>query len=179
MTYIHPTAIIYPNVHIGDNVYIGAYSVIGAPPEHPDEVDPRDIDDNDYHVRGIHGVSIHDNTIIREHVTINGGFINDTIIGKNCYIMCHAHVGHDTIIGDNTTLHTSSVIGGHCQIETRCRIGLNATLHQHTTLASGTMVGAQAFVKGNWNKPFRILAGVPAKDIGPNQRLIDKLGIVQ
>jgi acyl-[acyl carrier protein]--UDP-N-acetylglucosamine O-acyltransferase len=29
MSYIHPTAIIYPNVKIGKDVYIGAYCIIG------------------------------------------------------------------------------------------------------------------------------------------------------
>jgi acetyltransferase-like isoleucine patch superfamily enzyme len=33
MTYIHPTALIEPNVIIEDNVYIGPYCIIGFPPE--------------------------------------------------------------------------------------------------------------------------------------------------
>ena len=31
--FVHPTAIIYPNVEMGDNNYIGPYCVIGAPAE--------------------------------------------------------------------------------------------------------------------------------------------------
>lgn len=173
-TYIHPTAIIYPNVYIGDNVYIGAYSVIGSPPEHPGEVDSRDWKPQyDGSV-----VFIGDNVVIREFVTINAGCLSATMIGSDTYIMAHSHVGHDVHIDSNCVLHSASVIGGHSVICRYSRIGLNATLHQHTILAEGTMVGAQAFVKGTWREPYRILAGVPAKDIGENIRLKQKLGLI-
>ena len=171
-TFIHPTAIVYPNVHIGENVYIGAYSVIGAPPEHPNEVDPRT-----WEVLNGASVVISDNVTIREHVTIHAGVLGSTHIGSGTYIMSHVHIGHDADMLMNCVIHTAAIIGGHCTIFSDCRIGLNATLHQHTQLAHGIMVGAQAFVKGIWNKPYRILAGVPAKDIGANQRLLDKLGL--
>ena len=173
-TYIHPTAIIYPNVCIGNNVYIGAYSVIGSPPEHPGEVDPRDWKP---HYDGS-VVFIGDGVVIREFVTINAGYLSATIIGADCYIMAHSHVGHDAYIENDCVLHSASVIGGHSTILSNCRIGLNATLHQHTQLAEGTMVGAQAFVKGTWRESYRILAGVPAKDIGENIRLKQKLGLI-
>lgn len=167
MTFIHPTAVIYPNVTIGENVYIGAYSVIGAPAEHPELIDPRDQQE--------YGVYIGDNTIIRELVTINSGVENNTMIGRFVTIMSHAHVGHDANIFSHCTLHSSCVIGGYSLLDEWCRVGLGAVLHQRTTIIRGNMIGAQAFVKGTWAEPYRIIAGVPAKDIGENTRLIEKL----
>ena len=28
-TFIHPTALVYPNVEFGDNVYVGPYCIVG------------------------------------------------------------------------------------------------------------------------------------------------------
>lgn len=167
MNHIHPTAIIYPNVTLGDNIYIGPYSVIGGPPEHKTKVDPRE--------EPKFGVQIWDNTIITSHVTIDAGVEGDTFIGADCYIMSKAHIGHDSMIGMTCIIHSGAIIGGHSIIRPDSRIGLGAVLHQRTRIPIGTMVGAQAFVKGIHEIPYRIIAGVPAKDIGPNQRLIDQL----
>jgi UDP-N-acetylglucosamine acyltransferase len=163
MNFIHPTAIVYPGVILGDNIYIGAYSIIGDVPEHPDRVDPRQFDSDK-------GVIIEDGVVIREHCTIHSGVDMTTMICEGSYLMSHVHVGHDAYIGDGCVLHTSCVIGGYSMVRDGSRIGLNATLHQRTSLSRGTMVGAQAFVKGHWHEDFRILAGVPAKDIGENTR---------
>ena len=167
MNHIHPTAVIYPNVELGDNIFIGAYSVIGAPAEHPDIIDPR----QDQKFR----VVIGDNAVIREHVTINSGTENDTVIFDDCYIMSHSHIGHDCTIQKAAVLHTGCIIGGHSVVGSYSKIGLGAVLHQRTKLHTGTMVGAQAFVKNGTENNFRILAGVPAKDIGDNWRMIEKL----
>lgn len=169
MNYIHPTAIIYPNVKLGDNVFIGAYSVIGAPAEWPDKVDPRSLTGHRY------GVKIEDNVTIREHVTINGGYDGYTIISDSTYIMSHSHIGHDADIRSECILHSGCVIGGYSTIHTLSRIGLNATMHPHSILHKGTMIGAQAFFKGETEGEYGMYAGVPARYIGPNQRLIDKL----
>ena len=167
MNYIHPTALIYPGVVLGDNVYIGAYSVIGSPPEHPDLIDPREFED----VR----VNIGDNVTIREFVTVHSGVEFATTIREGSYIMAHSHIGHDAYIEEKCVIHTAAIIGGFSVVGKFSRVGLNATLHQHTHIPTGTMVGAQAFVKGKWNNIFRVLAGVPAKVIGENWRLREKL----
>ena len=167
-TYIHPTAIIGPNVEIGNGVYIGAYSCIGLAPEYPGEVDAHDF--NYPHV-----TIIRDGVTIREHVTIHAGVYTSTYIGIGAYIMSHAHVGHDAIIQHYCVLHTACVIGGHSFVGAHSRIGLNASVHQNTVISRGTMIGAQAFVKQHVDQEYTIHAGVPAKYIGPNQRLIDKL----
>jgi len=159
-TYLHPTAIIYPNVTIGEGCYIGPYCVIGGPPEHAD-IDPLN--------PPTHGVWIGDNVRLYGHNTVDAGMDDITEIGDVCILMKGSHVGHDAYIGSHCTISCGARIGGHSVVGSCSNIGLNSTLHQFTQLRVGTMVGASAFVKGQHHDPWRILAGVPARDIGENK----------
>lgn len=159
-TYIHPTAIIFDGVTIGDDCYIGPYCIIGGPPEHPN-LDPMSNSGK--------GVFIGSGCRLYGHNTVDAGMERETSIQGNCILMKGAHVGHDCKIFHHTTISCGAKIGGHSVIGIYCNIGLNATLHQFTHVTIGTMVGAGAFVKGLWLNDWRILAGVPAKDIGPNK----------
>lgn len=157
MNFIHPSAIIYPNVVIGDNVTIGAYCIIGAPPEWKG------------HEQNSKGVIIGDNVMITGLVTIDSGAENMTYIGERCYIMKHAHIGHDAVVCSDVTISCGVKIGGHSVIREGCNIGLNAVIHQKVIIPEGCMIGASAFVgKKTELKPFGKYAGVPAKFIGEN-----------
>jgi UDP-N-acetylglucosamine acyltransferase len=156
--FIHPTAIIYEDVEIGDNNYIGAYCIIGAPPEHKKHWD------NPWSK-----VIIGNNNKITGLVTIDGCTDGEgTIIGNDCFIMKHAHIGHDCIIENNVTISCGAKIGGHSIIKEYSNIGLNAVLHQFTIIERGCMIGASAFIKGA-TEEFTKYAGVPAKKIGSNE----------
>ena len=155
--YIHPTAIIGDNVTLGDNNYIGAYCIIGAPAEH-----------KKYWGKAIGKIIIGNNNIITGMATIDAGTEQVTYIGDNCFIMKHAHIGHDCIIGDNVTISCGAKIGGHCIIEEYSNIGLNAVLHQFAHIEEGCMIGASAFFKGE-SEPFTKYAGVPARKLGSNE----------
>lgn len=159
-TYIHPTAIIFDGVTIGDDCYIGPFCIIGGPPEHAD-IDP-------FKNAG-KGVYIGNRCRLYGHNTVDSGIEDVTEIGGDCILMKGSHIGHDTKIWWNVTISCGAKIGGHSFVGMYCNIGLNATLHQFTGLSHGIMVGAGAFVKGKWGESWRILAGVPAKDIGENK----------
>ena len=154
--FIHPTAIIGDNVNLGDNNYIGAYCIIGDPAEHKHYWGKE---------KGI--VVIGDNNIITGLVTIDAGTEDETIIGSNCFIMKHAHIGHDCWILDNVTISCGAKIGGHSVIKQYSNIGLNAVLHQFSIIEQGCMIGASAFFKGT-SKEFSKYAGVPAKYLSSN-----------
>lgn len=162
MNHIHPTAIIGPNVTIGDGIYIGPHAVIGMHAESK-AVDPR----HTFAGR----VVIGDGVTIHELVTIQGS-VGDgaTVIGPGSRIQAHAHVGHDATLGTRVTVACGAKVGGHAQVADYCNIGLNAVLHQRTVLPVGTMVGASAFIKGTHTDPWTIIAGVPARYIGPNTK---------
>jgi UDP-N-acetylglucosamine acyltransferase len=154
---IHPTAIIYPNVIIGDNVTIGAYCIIGAPPEWKGKEQEGK------------GVIIGSNTIITGLVTIDAGAEKPTMIGNGCYIMKHAHIGHDAIIGHNVTISCGAKVGGHTKVHSGSNIGLNAVIHQRQTIAHKCMIGMGAVVtKKLITEPNKKYAGNPAKYIGEN-----------
>lgn len=157
--YIHPTAIIYDGVTLGDNNYIGAYCIIGAPAEHKKYW-------GDFNWGG--GVVIGDNNIITGLVTIDAGTEETTWIGDNCFIMKHAHIGHDCRLNSNITISCGAKIGGHSVILNNNNIGLNAVLHQYAYINEGCMIGASAFFKGE-SEPFTKYAGVPARKLGSNE----------
>ena len=114
-------------------------------------------------------VIIGDNNIITGLVTIDAGTEEPTIIESNCFIMKHAHIGHDCWIGSNVTISCGAKIGGHSIIKEYSNVGLNAVLHQFTTIEQGCMIGASAFIKGE-TKANTKYAGVPAREIGSNIR---------
>jgi len=160
--FIHPTAIIGDNVILGDNNYIGAYCIIGDPAEHK-----KYWGKNDDSYKPYGRVFIGENNIITGLVTIDAGTTEDTIIMHNCFIMKHAHIGHDCQIGSNVTISCGAKIGGHSVIEENSNIGLNAVLHQYTHIEEGCMIGASAFIKGK-TEPYTKYAGVPARKLGKN-----------
>lgn len=155
--YIHPTAVIGDNVILGDNNYIGAYCIIGDPAEHKKHW-------------GKHNgkVLIGNNNIITGLVTIDAGTEQITYIGDNCFIMKHAHIGHDCKINDNVIISCGAKIGGHSIIDKNSNIGLNAVLHQFSIIEEGCMIGASAFFKGE-SEPYTKYAGVPARKLGENK----------
>lgn len=155
--FIHPTAIIGDNVILGDNNYIGAYCIIGDPAEH-----------KKYWGQSKGKVYIGNGNMITGLVTIDAGTEDITYIGNGCFIMKHAHIGHDCLIQDNVTISCGAKIGGHSIIKEYSNIGLNAVLHQFTTIEIGCMIGASAFIKGA-TEEFSKYAGVPAKKIGINE----------
>jgi UDP-N-acetylglucosamine acyltransferase len=156
---IHPTAIIGDNVILGDNNVIGPYCVIGEMAEHKK-------------CKELGKVIIGNNNVITGLVSIDAGTEWDTIIEDNCYIMKHAHIGHDCIIESNVTISCGAKIGGHTIIRQYCNIGLNAVIHQKQDISAGCMIGASAMVtKKLMTQPFKKYAGVPAKEIGSNEGL--------
>ena len=157
MTYIHPTAIIYDNVTIEEDCYIGPYCIIGAPAEWKG------------HEHESKGVRIGSGSRLTGMVTVDAGAESPTVIGKNCYLMKHSHVGHDAILSNNVTLSCGAKVGGHAIVMDNCNIGLNAVIHQKVIVPEGCMIGASAFIgKKTILQPYRKYAGVPAKDIGEN-----------
>jgi UDP-N-acetylglucosamine acyltransferase len=156
--FIHPTAIIGDNVILGDNNYIGAFCIIGDPAEH-----------KKYWGQEKGKVIIGNNNIVTGLVTIDAGTEVPTIIEDGCFIMKHAHIGHDCRIMNNVTISCGAKIGGHSIIGEGSNIGLNAVLHQFSLIKKGCMIGASAFFKGESEVEMKY-AGVPARKLGSNIR---------
>ncbi len=157
MTYIHPTAIIGANVKIEEDCYIGPYCVIGYPAEwkgqeHEDK-----------------GVLIKRGSRLTGLVTVDSGVNATTIIGEDCYLMKHSHVGHDAVIGNNVTISCGAKVGGHAWIQDCVNIGLNACIHQRVVVPENCMIGMGGIVtkKSPINAGYKY-AGNPVRVLGRN-----------
>ncbi len=146
MSNIHATAQVDPGAKLGSNVEIGAFCVVGPHAELGDNVvlrshvviegrttigagckifpfasvglEPQDVKYKD----DPSTVTIGENTLIREHVTVHRGTPTGhlaTHVGSNCFLMIGAHVAHDCQIGDNVTLVNGVTLGGRmCPLAT-------------------------------------------------------------
>jgi len=155
--FVHPTAVIGEFVTLEDDVYIGPLCVIGYPAEWKGK------EHND------RGVIIMRGARLTGLVTVDSGVERPTIVGENCYIMKHAHIGHDALINAEAIISCGAKIGGHAEIGVYTNIGLNACVHQRVIVPQSCMVGMGAVVtKKTVMAPFCKYAGVPAKYIGGN-----------
>jgi UDP-N-acetylglucosamine acyltransferase len=156
---IHPTAIIGSNVIIEDDVYIGPYCVIGMPPEWKGKENENK------------GVIIRKGTTLTGMVTVDTGAERTTEIGPGCYIMKHAYIAHDCILGSNVTMSAGSKLAGFCTVGDKVNLGMGAAIHQKSILPEGIMIGMNGVVtKKSKLEPYQKYAGVPVKNIGSNER---------
>jgi UDP-N-acetylglucosamine acyltransferase len=160
MNFIHPTAVIGPNVVMGNDNYIGPFCIIGYPAEH-----------KDFWGNPVGQVIIGNNNKFTGHVTVDAGTDGTTVIGNDNWFLKHSHVGHDAIITSRVTVSCGAKIGGHACLYGGVNIGLNAVIHQRQRIREGCMIGMGAVVtKGLITEPYKTYAGNPAKLIGENTK---------
>lgn len=85
---------------------------------------------------------IGDNNTIRENVTIHRGTVQDraeTTIGNDNLLMAYVHIGHDSLIGNNTILVNNTALAGHVHI------GDWAILSGYTLVHQFCKIGAHSF----------------------------------
>ena len=123
----------------------------------------------------------------------NATVVGDVIMGKDCSIWFNAvvrgdvnsiRIGHRVNIQDGAVLHctyqrAALTIGddvsiGHnaivhgCTIHEKVLVGMGAIVMDHVIVGSGSVIAAGAVVtQGTVVEPGSLMAGVPAKRIGP------------
>ena len=192
---IHPTAIISPGAALAEDVTVQAYSIIG-----PDVVigsgtvvghhvviegkttigennqiysfasiglPPQDVTYAGEDTR----VSIGNNSIVREYVTIHRGTVRGrglTRIGDGVFLMAYTHVAHDCQIGDGALLANTATLGGHVQVGECAVIGGIVAVHQFVRLGDYSCVGGYSAVRMDI-APYMLASGAEgAKLFGPN-----------
>lgn len=137
-TIIEPHVIIRGPTTIGSGNHIYQFSSIG-------EATP-DLKYRDEPTR----LTIGDDNIIRENVTIHRGTVQDnseTLIGDRNLIMAYVHVGHDSIIGNNTILVNNTALAGHVRVDDWAILSGYTLVHQfckigaHSFSGMGTAIG--------------------------------------
>ncbi len=191
---IHPTAIVAEGACIGNNVHIGPYSIIGENVTIGDDcvIHSHVVIEgwttigcrNQIFTGAIIGnipqdlkfigeqsvVTIGDNNIIREYVTINRGTLGgggETRVGNHNLLMTGSHLAHDVLIGNHNIIVNFVGIAGHAIIEDWVTIGAHCVVHQFCKLGRLSMIGSHSVL----NKdvlPFSLIDGNPSKLYGLN-----------
>jgi len=165
---IHPTAIIHPKAHLDSSVRVGPYAVIdegvvlgadcivgphvyltglttlGARNRiHAGSVIGDEPQDLKYHGEPTR-VRIGDDNVFREHVTVNRSTTieGETVIGSNNFIMAHAHIAHNCVVGNHVIIANGVLLGGHVVVQDRVFLSGNCVVHQFTR------VGTLAIMQG-------------------------------
>jgi len=137
-TWIGSNVTIMDGARIGKNCRIFPGAVVSAPPQ-------------DLKYKGEPTtVTIGDNSVIRECVTLNRGTAldkNTTGIGKNCLLMAYVHVAHDCIIGDNVIVANAVQLAGHIDVQDYAFIGGVSAVHQFVKIGAHAMVSGGSLVR--------------------------------
>lgn len=151
-TKIGPYAVIREYTRIGKGNTIDAHAVIGGKAQHT----------------GYDGsetwVVIGDNNVMREYVTINRAYLPgaETRIGSNCFFMTQAHVGHDSIVGDNVVLTNNATLAGHVEVGRNVVMGGMAAAHQFTRIGPFCMVAGFIPLRKDV-LPYTLIGGTPVR----------------
>ncbi len=89
-------------------------------------------------------VSVGQDCIIREGVTINAGTPNGrgrTVVGDRCFFLAQAHIAHDCQVGSNVVMTNNAMIAGHCQVGDFAILGGGAGVHQFVRIGPHAFVG--------------------------------------
>lgn len=137
-TWIGSNVTIMEGARIGKNCRIFPGAVISAPPQ-------------DLKYKGeATTVTIGDNTIIRECVTLNRGTAldkNTTTIGQNCLLMAYVHIAHDCVIGNNVIIANSVQLAGHIEVQDFAFIGGASAVHQFVSIGAHSIISGGSLVR--------------------------------
>lgn len=137
-TWIGSNVTIMDGARIGKNCRIFPGAVVSAPPQ-------------DMKYKGeASTVTIGDNTIIRECVTLNRGTAldkNTTTIGSNCLLMAYVHIAHDCVIGNNVIIANSVQLAGHIEVQDFAFIGGASAVHQFVSIGAHSIISGGSLVR--------------------------------
>ena len=205
MTNIHSTAIVDSKARLGKDVVIGPYCTVGGKVSLGDGVRleshvvitgntsvgagshifpftslgmiPQDMK---YHEEESL-LEIGQNTVIREHVTMNGGTENGggiTRVGDHGLFMAGSHVAHDCQVANHVIFSNNATLGGHCIVEDYATIGGLAACHQYVRIGRHAFVGGMSGVVSDV-LPFAIATGNKAYLAGINVVGLKRAGFTQ
>ena len=168
-------SVLESNVFIGANVKIGKgnrfspFAVVGTRPQilglGPDEP--------------IGGLTIGDNNILREQVTIHPSMHEQgrTKIGNENFLMIGVHVGHDCTLEDKLVLSNYVQVSGHIKIGTGTWLSGMVLMHQFVSIGKWCYAAGLAGINHDV-PPFMIVSGhYPPEIRGVNKRGLSRAGL--
>ncbi|HEX7787369.1 MAG TPA: acyl-ACP--UDP-N-acetylglucosamine O-acyltransferase [Methylomirabilota bacterium] len=185
---IHPTAVIDPAAQLGPDVRVGPYSVIGPEVSIAAGADigahvvlegrtrigarcrighgaiiggvPQDLK---FREGTPVGVSIGDDSVVREYVTIHRATQagHDTVVGRHCLVMASSHIAHDCVLGNHVILINYAGLTGHITVVDYVTIGGLTGIHPFGRIGAYAYIGGCSKVTQDV-PPFIIADGAPA-----------------
>jgi len=163
---IGPYAVIREFTSLGRHNRIDAHAVIGGLPQHTayDGSETR--------------LVIGDDNVFREYVTINRAFHAgaETRIGSRCFFMTCAHVGHDSVVGDNVIRTNNATLGGHVEVGRNVVMGGMSAAHQFTRIGQYCMVAGYTPLRKD-ALPFSMIGGTPVRHYRLNAVGLKRAGV--
>ena len=202
MPTLHPSAQIDPNADIAADVEVGAYSVIGKDVRigAGTRIGPHvvitgrttigannrvfqfasigDIPQDRKYGGEPTTLTIGDDNVIREYVSIHAGTAQDrgtTTIGDRNWLLGYVHIAHDCRVGNDTTFSNNSQLAGHVSIEDFATLGGFTGVHQFCRVGAHAMIAAGSIVLQDV-PPFMTVSGYPAKLAGTNNEGLRRRG---
>ncbi|RLN46150.1 hypothetical protein BBJ29_005769 [Phytophthora kernoviae] len=124
-------------------------------------------------------LTIGSNCVIREHVTVHGRTSYSqapTSVGDDCWLLCGAHVAHDSQLGRRVVVSNNVCIAGHVSIGDSAIIGGQVGIKQHVSVGRLAMIGGQSAVDGDV-LPYGLVVGNRAKLAGLNLVGLRRAGV--
>jgi len=202
MATVHPTALVDARAELAADAAVGAYSMVG-----PDVtigagtvIGPHvvvtgrttigarnriyqfasigDIPQDRKYGGEPTALTIGDDNVIREYVSIHCGTAQDrgvTTLGNANWLLAYVHIAHDCVVGSHTTFSNNAQLAGHVVIEDWVTMGGFTGVHQFCRVGAHAMVAAGAIVLQDV-PPFVTVAGYPAKPAGTNSEGLRRRG---
>jgi UDP-N-acetylglucosamine acyltransferase len=199
---IHPQAIVDPSARLADDVIVGPFTIIGPDVDiasgceiashvvikGPTKIGKNnkiyqfssvgeDTPDKKYQGEATR-LEIGDDNIIREGVTIHRGTVQDkslTRIGNGNLIMAYAHIGHDSIVGNNTILVNNASLAGHVVVGDWAILSGYTLVHQFCNIGAHSFTGMGSAV-GKDIPAYVTVNGAPAEAKGINSEGLKRRG---
>ena len=202
MATIHETAVVHPSAKLASDVSVGPYTVVDRDVEigegsaigaHCVITGHTTIGKHNriYHFCSIGEANqdkkyqgeptrllIGDGNTIREYCSLNRGTMQDagfTRVGNDNWIMAYAHVAHDCVIGNNTTIANCTQLGGHVHVGDWATLGGFTGVHQFVKVGAHVMTGVSSVVLQDV-PPFITVGGNPLAPHGINSTGLSRRG---
>lgn len=146
---IQARAVISSHVRMGARNTIGYGAIIGGDPQ-----------DFDFKPGTRSEVTIGDDNILREYVTIHRGTKEgtQTSVGNNNFLMVGVHLGHNSSVGNRVIIANNCLLAGYVSVQDGAVLGGGSVFHQFIRVGRLCMVrGGERF--GKDIPPFLVAYG--------------------
>lgn len=163
---LHPSAIIESGAQLGNGCEVMAGAIItrhailgDRVAVHPGAVVGGDPQYLKFDRRTPSFVRVGEDTVIREHVTVNRSIHagQATVVGARCFLMAASHAGHDCTLADDVVLANNVMLAGHVEVGAFTFVGGGAGVHQFTRIGESVMIGGLARITRDL-APFTLIA---------------------